>query len=142
QRVRPLRAGDYSFNQIGPTGVYMLLSNIPEEEGRRRGYYAVGGCGGNIAWHTPDDLLPVADLEILRRDLAIYLTTIVRIVNAPLHPFDYAAAAEEVRDVVARYQAAAQGEIDLQPVVDDLDALAADVRRWCEEAHARVRDSP
>ena len=27
--VRPLRAGDYSFNQIGPTGLYMLLSNIP-----------------------------------------------------------------------------------------------------------------
>ena len=29
---RPLRAGDYSFNQIGPTGLYMLLSNIPIEE--------------------------------------------------------------------------------------------------------------
>ena len=84
--MRPLRAGDYSFNQIGPTGLYMLLSNIPAEERKRRGYYAVGGCGGNIAWHTPDDLMPVADLEILRRDLAVYLTTIVRIVNAPLHP--------------------------------------------------------
>ena len=32
KRVRPLRAGDYSFNQIGPTGLYMLLSNIPAEE--------------------------------------------------------------------------------------------------------------
>ncbi len=32
ERVRPLRAGDYSFNQIGPTGLYMLLSNIPIEE--------------------------------------------------------------------------------------------------------------
>ena len=51
--MRPLRAGDYSFNQIGPTGLYMLLSNIPIEERKRRGYYAVGGCGGNIAWHTP-----------------------------------------------------------------------------------------
>ena len=78
RRIRPLRAGDYSFNQIGPTGLYMLLSNIPVEERERRGYYAVGGCGGNTAWHTPDDLMPVADLEILRRDLAVYLTTIVR----------------------------------------------------------------
>jgi N-acetylated-alpha-linked acidic dipeptidase len=142
QRVRPLRAGDYSFNQIGPTGLYMLLSNIPAEERKRRGYYAVGGCGGNIAWHTPDDRMPVADLDILRRDLSIYLTTIVRVVNAPLHPFDYAAAAEEIRDVVAQYHAAAQGEVDLQPIVDDLDALAADVRRWREEAEARVRESP
>ena len=97
QRVRPLRAGDYSFNQIGPTGLYMLLSNIPDEERQRRGYYAVGGCGGNIAWHTPDDLMPVADLEILRRDLTVYLTTIVRILNAPLHPFDYTAPLTEMR---------------------------------------------
>ena len=107
ERVRPLRAGDYSFNQIGPTGLYMLLSNIPIDERKRRGYYAVGGCGGNTAWHTPDDLMPVADLEILRRDLAVYLTTIVRIVNAPLHPFDYAAAVEEIRGAVAQYQQAA-----------------------------------
>jgi N-acetylated-alpha-linked acidic dipeptidase len=142
QRVRPLRAGDYSFNQIGPTGLYMLLSNIPADERKRRGYYAVGGCGGNIAWHTPDDLMPVADLEILRRDLAIYLTTIVRILNAPLHPFDYCAAAEEIRDVVAQYAAASKGDVDLQPVVDDLDALAADVRRWREQAEADVRDNP
>jgi hypothetical protein len=142
QRVRPLRAGDYSFNQIGPTGLYMLLSNIPAEERKRRGYYAVGGCGGNIAWHTPDDLMPVADLEILRRDLAIYLTTIVRILNSPLHPFDYGAAAEEMRDVVRQYHASAKGEIDLQPVVDELTSLAADVRRWRDDAEARVRANP
>jgi hypothetical protein len=142
QRVRPLRAGDYSFNQIGPTGLYMLLSNIPAEERKRRGYYAVGGCGGNIAWHTPDDLMPVADLEILRRDLAVYLTTIVRILNAPLHPFDYGAAVDEMRDVVAKYHAAAAGELDLQPVVDDLEALAVELRRWRSDAEARVRESP
>ena len=48
--------------------------------------------------------MPVADLEILRRDLAVYLTTIVRILNAPLHPFDYAAAVDEMRAAVAQYQ--------------------------------------
>jgi len=142
ERVRPLRAGDYSFNQIGPTGLYMLLSNIPGEERKRRGYYAVGGCGGNIAWHTPDDLMPVADLEILRRDLSVYLTTIVRILNAPLHPFDYALAAEEMRDVVSKYHAAAGGEVDLQPVIEDLGALAADLRAWRADAEARLHDRP
>ena len=119
QRVRPLRAGDYSFNQIGPTGLYMLLSNIPAEERQRRGYYAVGGCGGNIAWHTVDDLMPVADLEILRRDLMVYFTTIVRILNAPVHPFDYTAPLKEMADAVARYQEAAAGEIDLASVASD-----------------------
>jgi hypothetical protein len=138
ERVRPLRAGDYSFNQIGPTGLYMLLSNIPIDERKRRGYYAVGGCGGNIAWHTPDDLMPVADLEILRRDLAVYVTTIVRILNAPLHPFDYRAAVDEIRGAVTDYQRAAAGEIDFSAVLDDLAALADDIRGWRAEAEARL----
>ena len=106
--------------------------------GRRRGFYAVGGCGGNIAWHTPDDLMPVADLEILRRDLAVYLTTIVRILNAPLHPFDYAAAVDEMRAAVAQYHEAAAGEVDFSPLVDDLAALGPAMRRV---AGARPRRS-
>jgi N-acetylated-alpha-linked acidic dipeptidase len=142
ERARPLRAGDYSFNQIGPTGLYMLLSNIPAEERARRGYYAVGGCGGNTAWHTPDDLMPVADLEILRRDLAVYLTTIVRIVNAPLHPFDYGAAVEEMHAAVQRYQQAAGGEIDLLPILGSLSELADDIRAWRNEAESRVASAP
>jgi len=142
ERVRPLRAGDYSFNQIGPTGLYMLLSNIPIEERKRRGYYAVGGCGGNTAWHTPDDLMPVADLEILRRDLAVYLTTIVRIVNAPLHPFDYAAAVEEIRGAVAQYQQAAGGEIDFGSILDLLTRLGDDIRNWRIRAAAQIERAP
>ncbi len=138
ERVRPLRAGDYSFNQIGPTGLYMLLSNIPIEERKRRGYYAVGGCGGNIAWHTPDDLMPVADLEILRNDLKVYLTTIVRILNAPLHPFDYTAAIDEVRAAVARYHEAAAGEVDFAPLLADLDAAATACADWRARAEAAV----
>jgi peptidase M28-like protein len=138
QRVRPLRAGDYSFNQIGPTGLYMLLSNIPIEERQQRGYYAVGGCGGNTAWHTPDDLMPVADLEILRRDLAVYLTTIVRIVNAPLHPFDYAAAIDEIHAAVAHYQEAAHGEVDFTSILDMLAQLGPELRAWHAQAGAQI----
>jgi N-acetylated-alpha-linked acidic dipeptidase len=142
ERVRPLRAGDYSFNQIGPTGLYMLLSNIPIEERQRRGYYAVGGCGGNIAWHTPDDLMPVADLEILRRDLCVYLTTVLRIVNAPLHPFDYAAAVDEMRTAVTAYQHAASGEFDLSPVLHDLEQVSAELTAWRAGVETRVASGP
>lgn len=142
QRVRPLRAGDYSFNQIGPTGLYMLLSNIPIEERKRRGYYAVGGCGGNIAWHTQDDVMPVADLEILSRDLAVYVTTIIRILNAPLYPFDYAAAVEEISGAVTQYQRGAGDEVDFAPLLADLELLAADIRAWRAQAETRLRDNP
>ena len=142
ERVRPLRAGDYSFNQIGPTGLYMLLSNIPIEERKRRGYYAVGGCGGNTAWHTPDDLMPVADLEILRRDLAVYVTTIARILNAPLHPFDYALAVEEIASAVGQYQQASGGEIDFGSILEALAGLGGDLRAWRADAEARIERAP
>ena len=84
----------------------------------------MGGCGGNTAWHTPDDLMPVADLEILRRDLAVYLTTIIRIVNAPLHPFDYAAAVDEIHAAIAQYQKAGAGEVDFGPDSPGLDGAS------------------
>ncbi len=142
ERVRPLRAGDYSFNQIGPTGLYMLLSNIPIDERKRLGYYAVGGCGGNTAWHTPDDLMPVADLDILRRDLAVYLTTIVRIVNAPLHPFDYTATLEEIRATVEHYQRAAGGEVEFAPILESLSRLGDDLRAWQTQAELQLAKAP
>jgi N-acetylated-alpha-linked acidic dipeptidase len=142
ERVRPLRAGDYSFNQIGPTGLYMLLSNIPIEERKRRGYYAVGGCGGNTAWHTADDLMPVADLEILRRDLAVYLTTIVRILNAPLHPFDYSIAVDEIAEAVRQYQQVAGAEIDFGPIIAGLADLRDQLRAWRSKAEARASRAP
>jgi len=138
QGMRPLRAGDYSFNQIGPTAFYMLLSNIPQAERKRRGYYAVGGCGGNVAWHTPQDLLDVADLDVLCTDLQVYLTTILRTVNAPLYPFDYAAAVDEIAAAVRQYQAAAREHVDLQPVLDDLTALRSEYVAWRASADARI----
>jgi N-acetylated-alpha-linked acidic dipeptidase len=132
--MRPLRAGDYSFNQIGPTAFYMLLSNIPIAERQRRGYYAVGGNGGSPTWHTPNDLPPVASLPILQRDLEVYLTTIVRVLNAPLYPFDYVAAVDEIATAVADYRGRAAGEVDLTPVVDDLARLREAVATWRSDA--------
>lgn len=140
--MRPLRAGDYSFNQIGPTGLYMLLSNIPAEERRARGFYAVGGCGGNIAWHTPQDTMAVADLDILRRDLAVYVTTIVRILNAPLHPFDYTATVDEIAAAVGRYQEAAGAAFDFGPLLADLARLRDALARWHADAEALVAAHP
>jgi N-acetylated-alpha-linked acidic dipeptidase len=138
--MRPLRAGDYSFNQIGPTAFYMLLSNIPLAERKRRGYYAVGGNGGSPTWHTPNDLPSVADLEVLRRDLRVYLTTIVRALNAPMYPFDYAAAIDEIAGAVAGYNSRASGEVDLSPIVADLDRLKRAYATWRSRVEPRTGD--
>src|SRR5262249_57774905 len=92
--------------------------------------------------HPPDDLMPVADLEILRRDLAVYLTTIVRIVNAPLHPFDYAAAIDEIQSTVSQYQTAASGEVDFNAVLDALSQLGPALRAWQSRAAATIATAP
>jgi hypothetical protein len=140
--MRPLRAGDYSFNQIGPTGFYMLLSNIPAAERQARGFYAVGGCGGNIAWHTPHDLTDVFDAEILRRDLAVYVTTILRVLNAPLHPFDYRATVAEIREAVARYRDAAGDLVRLDSVDDDLARVGKELDGWYARAASSLAEAP
>jgi hypothetical protein len=140
--MRPLRAGDYSFNQIGPSAFYMLLSNIPKDERKARGDYAVGGCGGSTVWHTPDDGPEVADLDVLQRDLRIYLTTILRVANSPVHPFDYAATVDEIAAAVGKYQDAAGAAFDLTPVIEDLRGLRAAILQWRVEAERRVAAAP
>jgi hypothetical protein len=86
--------------------------------------------------------MPVADLEILRRDLAVYLTTIVRIVNAPLYPFDYTAALDEIRATISQYQQAAGGEVDFKPILDLLGQLSDDIRGWRTQAEAQIAKAP
>jgi hypothetical protein len=46
-----------------------------------------------------------------------------------------------MRDVVATYHAAAQGLVDLQPVVDDLAELGTALRRWQADGHEQARAS-
>jgi hypothetical protein len=131
-RLRPIRAGDYSFNQIGLTSFFMLLSNIPKEERDRLGFYPVGGCGGNIAWHTEDDLLPVADRDNLLRDLKVYLTALARVLNAGVLPLDYRATVRELSEAVDAYGRDAGGAVDLSPVAQELAGLETALGRFYE----------
>ncbi|HZS92841.1 MAG TPA: M28 family metallopeptidase [Chloroflexota bacterium] len=127
---RPVRAGDYSFNNIGLTSFFMLLSTMPPEARAERGYYVVGGCGGNIAWHTEDDTLEIADRDNLLRDLRVYVTAISRAANAPLHPFDFRAHAADIAATLRRYAALAGGRVDLSPALAEANGLQATLERF------------
>ncbi len=126
-RQRPLRAGDYSFDQIGLTSFFMLLSNIPEEERDRLGFYPVGGCGGNIAWHTEKDRIEVADRANLERDLRVYLTAIGRFLDDEVLPLDFRATMAELGDALAAYEETIDKDLgkvfNLAPVRDAYDEL-------------------
>ncbi len=123
QPERPVRAGDYSFNGIGISSFYMLSSTMSQELRDEKGYYAVGGCGANIQWHTEGDLMEVADKSLLIRDMRMYAASVLRVLNAPVHPFDWTRTTTEIRDTLSRYQEAAGNEFDFGPSRKALDAL-------------------
>ena len=122
---RPHQAGDYSFNNIGISSLFMLLSSMPLAKADEMGYYPVGGCGANIAWHTENDTLEIADKDNLMRDLRVYATSLQRLLNNPLHPYDFRALTAEFKDTLDKYAAAAGDDADFAPAHDALAALNA-----------------
>ncbi len=132
QGERPHRAGDYAFNNIGISSFFMLSSTMPDELRAEKGYYAVGGCGGNIAWHTEHDTLEIADREILERDIKVYLAAVMGVANADILPFDWRATARELAATVGRYQEAAGDRFDLSPSATAVDELSASLDAFYE----------
>ena len=122
---RPHRAGDYSFNNIGISSYLMLSSTMPDILREEKGYYTVGGCGGNIAWHTENDKLEIADKDILLRDIKVYLLAVLRNANAEYLPFDWRATMREFAETVAGYQEKAGDRFDLTLSAEAVADLAS-----------------
>jgi hypothetical protein len=122
---RPHQAGDYSFNNIGISSFFMLLSTMPDEERERLGYYGVGGCGANIEWHTEEDLIHVADRDILVKDMKIYLAAAMGAANATIAPFDFARTLRGFEETLAKYQEAAGNDFDFADARLAIDELSA-----------------
>lgn len=130
QGERAHRAGDYSFNNIGISSYYMLSSTMTPQKRAEKGYYAVGGCGGNIAWHTENDTLEIADKDILLRDIKVYALSVLRNANADILPFDWRLTAKEFLATIARYQGKAGKRFDFTPARAAAEALLARLERF------------
>lgn len=120
---RPPRAGDYAFNNIGISSFFMLSSTMPDDLRSSKGYYAVGGCGGNIAWHTENDTMEIADRDFLLRDMRVYALAVLGVANADILPFDWSAITAEFATTIARYQKAAGSAFDLTPTAEAVGKL-------------------
>jgi hypothetical protein len=133
----PHRAGDYSFDNLGITGFFMLSSNIPAEVREERGYHEVGGCGGNSdAWHVSTDTLDKAGEDELLRDIRLYGVSVARVLNADVLPFDHARNAAAIREAVEEYDEAAGDHFDLGPAIEDLETLESELRAFYEDAES------
>jgi N-acetylated-alpha-linked acidic dipeptidase len=124
QFIRPKRAGDASFLNIGISSYFSLSSTMPDELLEEKGYYEVSGCGGNIAWHTEDDQMDIADREILNVDLRIYALSALRHASAKLLPNDWRATAREFAGTLDRYAQSAGDAFDFTPLKNATDGLA------------------
>ncbi len=142
QMERPARAGDYSFNQIGISSFYMLGSTMSDATRDKLGNYPVGGCGGNIAWHTEDDTIEIADRTYLLRDMQVYAGTILRVLNAPIHPFDWRRTTASFAATLARYQQGAADGFDFGPAREALAALDAALERMYAAAPSGALSDP
>ncbi len=147
---RPQRNSDYAFNNIGISSAFMASSMMPPEALKEHGYYVVGGCGGNIAWHTEDDTLEIADRTVLLKDIELYTTAVLQFANADILPFDWHATTREFAATIDKYQTAAGSRFDLSPAQEAVTALDAALERFyarvesgaiqTESANAVIRD--
>jgi len=133
---RPPRAGDYSFNNLGISGTLMLSSTMPQSVADEHNYYAVGGCGGNIAWHTVDDTLEIADKENLERDIKVYGGVVWRLANAPVLPLDLAAAGADIKESLSHYQQTLGDRFDLGEAIAAVAALIAAAEAFTAKVRA------
>jgi Peptidase family M28 len=124
---RPNRSSDYTFYNIGISGAFMASSMMPAAEVQKRGWHHVGGCGGNIAWHTEDDTMEIADKGVLAKDIALYLEAVVTFASAEVLPFDFRDTVRELAAAVEGYVKAAGTRLDLTPVSRSLGELAVKI---------------
>jgi N-acetylated-alpha-linked acidic dipeptidase len=118
---RPMRAADQSFlaNGLPSFSTYPFL---PDGHPDKRPW--TGGCANAWWWHSDEDTLDKADVDILAKDVQIGLAAIWELTTAPSLPLDYRATAREVLDIATSLEGQADG-VDFAPLLADTRALLA-----------------
>jgi len=108
------RAGDQSFTGIG---IPRLGSNtsIPDDSPLKG--KTTGGGGGGWWWHTLEDTINKGDKELLPLPLMVNMTTIARMCNADILPFNFESVADDFLEVFKELKEASEGTFDLSPLI-------------------------
>ena len=125
----PIRGGDVSFLNLGLSTLFMLSSNMSNETRKERGLYGVGGCGGNIEWHTEADTIEIADRKNLLRDMGLYAGVAFRAANLAVHPLDFRRTLDQISETLAGYKDKLGERIDWRPLDRDLATARSAVDR-------------
>lgn len=126
---RPSQSSDYSFNNLGISGLFSSSSRLPRTVLEARGSYYVMGNGGDTSWHTEHDVLDIADPDVLLTDTKVYLSAVLRLACAAILPFDWRILAREFIAAIAAYQAAAGSRFDFAPAAAAAATLSVRLER-------------
>jgi hypothetical protein len=114
------RSSDQSFWGHGIPTLFATLSEQARDDSETGAAMAqllgAGTRAGGLGWwwHTTEDTRDKIDESNLVRDAQVYAETLWRLCTLPQLPFDYAAAADEMAQTLARYHEAANGRLDLE----------------------------
>jgi hypothetical protein len=137
------RAGDESLVGVGVPALLMTVSEQPAVAGATGAAAVIGGRSGGLGWwwHTPDDTLDKLDPALLARDAQLYAAALFRLCAELILPFNYAAAAAELDDLVSEYQQQLGDRFDLAAARTRAQALrqeAAALHDALERLRARL----
>lgn len=138
--MRPNRAGDYSFSNIGITSYFMLSSTMGKQKMKEMGYYEVYGCGGNIEWHTEDDDMRLVDEEIFLRDTRLYLAGVLKMANAGILYIDSRKMLDSMEKYLGEYRDVAGEVFDLTPLFNEVGVLKVLMEDFYKEAEKASED--
>ncbi|MGA8858060.1 MAG: M28 family peptidase [Candidatus Bathyarchaeia archaeon] len=135
------RSGDQSFWGIGIPSVFMLLSEIPVEAGKRDSdlrtvaLFGPSPTGLGWWWHTPEDTEDKIDPQNLKRDATVYALALFALCSNTILPLNYQRAAERLKQFLAELQQVGKDVVDLEPLIGQASRLATVLRKF----NARAR---
>lgn len=108
------RAGDQSFTGIGISRIE-LHTAIPD--GSPLKGKTTGGGGGGWWWHTLQDTIDKGDKDLLGLHLMVNMSTITRMCNAEILPFNFTSVPDDFREVLEELHEIANGTFDVSSLI-------------------------
>ena len=130
------RAGDQSFWGIGIPSVFMLLSEIPVDSGKKDpslrtvALFGPSPTGLGWWWHTPEDTEDKIDPQNLKRDATIYALVNFALCANPILPLNYEKVARHLKQTVIELQEASQGQFDLRQLITQAAKLVVATKKF------------
>lgn len=99
--TRPSRAADQSFWGVGLSSISVYAMIAPDNPDRDPN---VGGSGGAWWWHSEHETFDKIDFDILKQDIRLYITILLRLCKSKVLPMNFAHSAKDFEDSIREYE--------------------------------------